>query len=88
MAITYLGTPHVGTDLVRWERSLTYLATMLHKTDEHVQHILTPGAKVLAGIEKEFLTMVEARDHAGKRPLKLHCFYEALAVAGVGLVGL
>ncbi len=86
IGIAYIGTPHTGPDLVRWERTLTYLATMLHKTDEHVQHVLTPGAKVLAGIEKEYLTLIEARKHAGKKPISLYCFYEALGVPGVGLV--
>jgi hypothetical protein len=87
VAIAYLGTPHVGSDLVRWERTLTYLATMCHKTDEHVTHVLVPGAKLLAGIEVDFLTMIDAREHAGKRPVKLMFFYESLGVPGVGLVG-
>jgi pimeloyl-ACP methyl ester carboxylesterase len=85
-AIAYLGTPHTGPDLMRWERTLTYLATMLHKTDEHVQHVLSPGAKMLAKVEGDFTTMLEARKHAGKRPIDMMCFYEALGVAGVGLV--
>ncbi len=71
VGIAYIGTHHTGRDLVRWERTLTYLATMLHKTDEHVQHVLPPGSKVLAGIEKEFLNLIEAREHAGKKHLEL-----------------
>lgn len=86
VAIAYIGTPHSGPDLVRWERTLTYLATMLHKTDEHVQHVLVPGAKLMVQVEGEFMTMLEARVHAGKRPVEIVCFYEALGVAGVGLV--
>lgn len=85
-AIAYIGTPHAGADLGRWQRTLTYLAKMLHRTDEHVQHVLVPGAKLMVQVEDEFATMLEARAHAGKRPVAIVCFYEALGVAGIGLV--
>jgi protein SERAC1 len=83
--IAFLGTPHVGSDLASWAKILTHLANVLRKANNEIVAVLQPGSESLANLQQEFHTMMEPLKIM-KNTMKLYCFYEEIAVAGVGEV--
>ena len=77
-----MGTPHAGADLANWAALFTKFTNLLRPTNHRIVEVLTPDSEVLAGIQKDFHTMLRAR----KPEINIMCFYEELPVAGVGLV--
>lgn len=85
-AIAFMGTPHAGSDLAQWAGILTRLSNILRKTAVEIVDVLRPGSEMLANLQQEFHTMLNARQKEGKKPIKIFCFFEELAITGVGKV--
>lgn len=52
-----------------------------------VVNVLKPGSEMLADLQQEFHTMLDARRKDGRTAIELFCFFEELPVSGVGMVG-
>ncbi|KAI9697680.1 MAG: hypothetical protein M1836_004630 [Candelina mexicana] len=83
-AIAFMGTPHAGSDLGQWAKTLSGLANVLRKSNPEIVGVLQPGSETLAGLQQEFHVMLDARQKSGKKPIKIFCFFEEIAVIGVG----
>ncbi|KAI9715747.1 MAG: hypothetical protein M1812_005745 [Candelaria pacifica] len=83
-AIAFMGTPHAGSDLAQWAKTLTGLANVLRKSNPEIVGVLKPGSETLANLQQEFHVMLDARQKNGKKPVKMFCFFEEIAVVGVG----
>lgn len=81
-----MGTPHVGSDLAKWAHIFVNLSSILRKTNKEIIRVLEPGSEMLAALQQEFHTMLDARQKSEKKVIKIFCFYEELAVSGVGEV--
>ena len=79
-----MGTPHVGSNLARWAKVLTGLSNIVRKSNSEIIGVLKPGSEMLANLQQEFHTMLEKRSLDGKPPIRIFCFYEEIAVIGVG----
>lgn len=86
-AIAFLGTPHAGSAKADWDTSLTRLSNVLRKTNTEIMQVLKPGSEMLADLQQEFHTMLDDRSRNQKRNMEIFCFFEELAVIGVGKVG-
>jgi hypothetical protein len=84
--IVFMGTPHAGSDLAKWTKVLTGLASMLRTANSEIVGALKPGSETLACLQQDFHTMLDARQKNGKKPIKIFCFFEELGVPGVGEV--
>ncbi|KAH7411529.1 Alpha/Beta hydrolase protein, partial [Cadophora sp. MPI-SDFR-AT-0126] len=84
--IVFMGTPHAGADLANWATLFTNFTNLLRPTNHRIVEVLTPDSEVLAGIQKDFHTMLRARRDTHKPDINIMCFFEELPVAGVGLV--
>lgn len=60
-AIAFMGTPHAGSDLAQWAGILTRLSNILRKTAVEIVDVLRPGSEMLANLQQEFHTMLNAR---------------------------
>ncbi|KAI9781584.1 MAG: hypothetical protein M1835_004275 [Candelina submexicana] len=83
-AIAFMGTPHAGSDLGQWAKTLSGLANVLRKSNPEIVGVLKPGSETLGGLQQEFHVMLDARQKSGKKPIKIFCFFEEIAVIGVG----
>jgi protein SERAC1 len=84
--IVFMGTPHAGADLASWAALFTNFTSLLRPTNHRIVEVLTPDSEVLAGIQKDFHTMLRARRDTHKPEIRIMCYFEELPVAGVGLV--
>ena len=48
--------------------------------------VLRQDSEVLARIQDNFHTMIRARTIKGLQPIEITCFYEELALPGIGVV--
>ena len=85
--IIFLGTPHHGAGLARWAELLSRSIGLVKQTNSEIVEVLRRDSEVLARIQDSFHTMVMARSKEGLPPIEISCFYEELALPGVGLVG-
>lgn len=82
-----MGTPHAGSDLANWAKILTGLSSVLKRTNKEIVNVLRPGSEVLANLQQEFHTMLQARQLKSQTtPPKIFCFFEELPVSGTGEV--
>ncbi|KAI9761776.1 MAG: hypothetical protein M1835_008116, partial [Candelina submexicana] len=84
LGVCFLGTPHCGSELANWASIFGSIAKVVRTTNTSLLDVLKPESEVLARIQQEFHTMLRARQNMGLEPLKVTCFYEELAVRGVG----
>lgn len=84
--MAFLGTPHCGADLAHWAKIFGNVTNLFKTTNVSLLETLKPESEVLARIQKEFHTMLRARQDDGKDQIKISCFYEELPVKGVGEV--
>lgn len=61
---------------------------MLRQSNRNILAVLEPGSEVLANVQQEFHTMLEDRSRNMGARVEICCFYEEIAVLGVGEVGL
>ena len=84
--ITFIGTPHCGSQLADWARVFTSVAKLVKRLNDSIITVLQPESEVLARIQQEFHTMIRARNDAGKHKLRMTCFFEDLDTSGIGPV--
>lgn len=85
-AIAFMGTPHTGSSSADLAGPLTRLSNMLRKTNSEIVDVLKPNSEMLAGLQQEFHTMLENRRRNHQKSIEIFCFYEEVAVVGVGMV--
>jgi hypothetical protein len=85
-AIAFMGTPHAGSDIEKWGSILSSIPSIVRKTNKDIVRVLNPGSQMLATLQQEFFTMLDARQKIRAKPIKIFCFYEELGVTGIGLV--
>lgn len=86
VAIAFMGTPHMGANKANWASPITRLSNMLRKTNEEIVQVLKPGSEMLANLQQEFHTMLDDRSRNEGRFIDIFCFYEEIAVIGIGEV--
>ena len=85
-AITFIGTPHHGSDKAGWTRTLRNFSNIFRHTNKDLLKVLEPGSEVLAGLQETFHVMLDQREQARKPRIHIYCFYEEIGVMGVGEV--
>ena len=81
-----MGTPHAGADKARWGSILTSMSNVALRNPSEIVHVLDPGSEVLANLQQEFHTLIDARERAGKTSPMLFCFFEELPKRPFGMV--
>jgi hypothetical protein len=81
-----MGTPHVGSAQANWATALTRLASVLRRTNSEIVQVLEPGSEMLANLQQGFHTMLEDYRRNHSKTIEMFCFYEELAVRGIGKV--
>ncbi|KAL8957184.1 MAG: hypothetical protein Q9193_005479 [Seirophora villosa] len=85
--IAFLGTPHSGSNLADWASILAKLSGLVRPTNKAIVSVLQPGSEMLANLQQEFHTMLDARQTQGRPVPRIYCFFEELAYNGaVGLI--
>ena len=85
-AIAFMGTPHMGSTKAEWASVLSQLASVLRRINRNILSVLEPGSEVLANVQQEFHTMLDDRSRNRGSRIEIHCFYEEVAVLGIGEV--
>ncbi|KAI8950933.1 hypothetical protein F4801DRAFT_601739 [Xylaria longipes] len=83
--IVFLGTPHHGASLAVWAERLSMYIGVVKRTNREILEVLRADSEVLARVQDEFQTMLQARNK-GVTPINISCFYEELPLVGVGFV--
>lgn len=86
-AIAFMGTPHAGSRGADWAAPFTRFSNLLKKTNSEIVEVLQPGSEMLANLQQEFHTMLEDWRKNRQRSISIFCFYEEVAMPGVGEVG-
>lgn len=86
IAIAFMGTPHMGSNKADWASPITWLSNVLRKTNTEIVRVLKPGSEMLANLQQEFHTMLDDRGRNEGRFIDIFCFYEEIAVLGIGEV--
>lgn len=84
--ICFLGTPHAGASKADWGNIATHLAHVVRNTNKDIVRVLKPDSEVLARIQQEFHAMLRIRNDSGLPAWKITCFFEELAMTGIGKV--
>lgn len=85
--ILFLGTPHHGSGLAKWGERLAKSIGLLKQTNPHILAVLKTDSEVLARIQDSFHAMIRSRAEDGPHPIEITCFFEELALPGIGVVG-
>lgn len=59
---------------------------VLKQTNTDILRVLRSDSEVLARIQDSFHTMIQSRIRENQQAMEITCFYEELALPGVGLV--
>jgi len=81
-----MGTPHMGSAKAEWASILSRLSSVLRETNRKILSVLEPESEVLANVQQEFHTMLDDRSRNRGSLVEIHCFYEEVAVLGIGKV--
>ncbi|PVH71701.1 hypothetical protein DL98DRAFT_520934 [Cadophora sp. DSE1049] len=81
-AVLFMGTPHSGSALAFWGRTVATYLNMFHRTNREILGVLEPRSEVLAAVEQDFQQMLLKPEIK----IDVFCFYEELAMTGVGKV--
>ncbi|MCJ1438195.1 hypothetical protein MMC27_007582 [Xylographa pallens] len=84
--IAFLGTPHLGSDLVAWAEPLAKIIGAVKSTNSDILEALKLGSYTLERIEGDFQKMIRGRRGEKKREMRIASFYEELPVGKLGLV--
>ncbi len=79
----FLGVPHCGSDLEAWATFGRRMVSIFAPANKDIVNVLNPDSEMLHMVENNFHTIVRQRKDD---PIKLTCFYEELAVKGIGEV--
>ena len=81
--IVFLGVPHCGSDLEAWATVGRRMVSILTQTNKDIVNVLNPDSELLHMVENNFHTILRQRKND---PIELTCFFEELAVKGIGEV--
>ncbi|KAI4087438.1 MAG: hypothetical protein LQ344_006774 [Seirophora lacunosa] len=85
--IAFLGTPHSGSNLADWASILAKFSGLVRPTNKAIVSVLQPGSEMLANLQQEFHTMLNALQTQGRPVPRIYCFFEELPYNGaVGLI--
>lgn len=84
--IIFLGTPHHGSGLAHWAKSLAKTIGLIRQTNPEILAVLRNESEVLERVQDGFHTMIRSRAQDGLPPIEITCFYEELPLPGVGVV--
>ncbi|KAI4113334.1 MAG: hypothetical protein LQ345_005661 [Seirophora villosa] len=85
--IAFLGTPHSGSNLADWASILANFSGLVRPTNKAIVSVLQPGSEMLANLQQEFHTMLNALQTRGRPVPRIYCFFEELPYNGaVGLI--
>ncbi|KND92397.1 Protein SERAC1, partial [Tolypocladium ophioglossoides CBS 100239] len=84
--IVFLGTPHHGSGLAHWAKSLARALGLLKQTNPEILAVLKSDSEVLERIQNGFHTMIRSRAQDRLPLIEITCFYEELPLPGVGTV--
>ena len=85
VAVAFIGTPHAGSDLASWAMFGTNLLGTFRDVNKDILRTLTRDSETLQEIQYSFGQRLASRESEGN-PISITCFYEELAVSGVGLI--
>jgi protein SERAC1 len=86
VAIAFMGTPHLGSDLANWGHPIFKLSNLLRKANSEIVGVLQPGSEMLAAVQQEFHTMLDDRSRNNNKYINIFCFYEEVGYTGIGEV--
>lgn len=86
VAIAFMGTPHLGSNLASWGHPILKLSNLLRKTNTEIVAVLQPGSEMLAAVQQEFHTMLDNRSRNESKFTNIYCFYEEVGYTGIGEV--
>ncbi|KAL2046066.1 hypothetical protein N7G274_001513 [Stereocaulon virgatum] len=81
IGIVFLGVPHCGSDFEAWATFGRRMVSIFAPANKDIVNVLNPDSEMLHMIENNFHTIVRQRRDD---PIELTCFYEELAVKGIG----
>jgi len=81
-AVMFMGTPHSGSALAFWGRTIAKYLNVFRRTNKDILGVLEPRSEVLAAVEQDFQQMLLNPEIK----IDVFCFYEELAMTGVGKV--
>ncbi|KAF1811247.1 hypothetical protein P152DRAFT_474853 [Eremomyces bilateralis CBS 781.70] len=84
VAIAFMGTPHLGSNLANWGHPISKLSNLLRKTNSEIVGVLQPGSEMLAAVQQEFHTMLDDRSRNDSKYINIFCFYEEVGYPGLG----
>ncbi|RAO73451.1 uncharacterized protein BHQ10_009463 [Talaromyces amestolkiae] len=84
VAIAFMGTPHLGSNIADWGHPISKLSNLLRKTNSEVIGVLQPGSEMLAAVQQEFYTMLDDRSRNDSKYINIFCFYEEVGYTGLG----
>ena len=85
-AIAFLGTPSRGSALAVWAESLAKVLGLAKQTNVDIVSVLKKDSETLARIQDAFHNLIRARAQEFMDPIEMTCFFEELALPGVGVV--
>jgi len=92
-AIAFLGTPHRGSGLAFWADLGTKFLRPVKRINQALLQVLRERSETLDDIQQRFNSMIRKRQDNSYResqklpyPIQIYCFYEELALKGVGKV--
>ena len=85
VGVVFLGVPHCGADLESWASFGGKLISIVRQTNTDILKVLNPGSEMLRMVENRFHRILELRKDE-KYEIAITCFYEEVAVVGVGVV--
>jgi hypothetical protein len=91
--VAFLGTPHRGSGLAFWADIGAKFLSAIKRTNRPLLQVLKERSETLDGIQRRFHDMIHKRSEPSYReqqnllyPIKIHCFFETLALKVVGRV--
>ena len=76
----------MGSMKAGWASILLRFSSVLRQTNRNILSVLEPGSEVLASVQQEFHIMLDDRSRNRGCRVEIHCFYEEVAVLGIGEV--
>ena len=83
IGIVFLGVPHCGSDLQAWAMIGGRIVSVLRQTNKDIINVLNPDSEMLHMVENNFHAVLRQRKDDRT---EIVCFYEELAVTGIGEV--
>ncbi|KAF4454062.1 LipA and NB-ARC domain-containing protein [Fusarium austroafricanum] len=86
VAIAFIGTPHFGSELAKWETLRRDFRNILHSSNSEIVAVLMPDSEVLARIQADFHADLRDQNRSNRRQLEVFCFFEELGYGKLGLL--